>query len=117
MVAGGEGFCRFAGDIGSIDLSWSFDQFSRKNMPARESGRKQPGEEIIESTKATLGDRHVWWNRTRSKDIITVRITIPLDSGYLRAEGVATEENIEQIERSLRSLVINDENYFIDNFD
>lgn len=113
----GEGFCLLEGEIGSIDLTWSFDQFSREDMPARESGRKHPGEEIIESTKATLGERRIWWNKTRRDSIITVRMVIPLDSGYLQAEGTATEQSTEAIEKSIRSIVINDESYFINTDD
>ena len=113
----GEGFCLLDGEIGSIDLAWSFDQFSREGMPSRESGRKHPGEEIIESTKATLGERRIWWNKTRRDNIITVRMTIPLDSGYLKAEGNATEQSAEAIEKSIRSIVINDESYFINTDD
>ena len=86
-------------------------------MPSRESGRKHPGEEIIESTKATLGERRIWWNKTRRDNIITVRMTIPLDSGYLKAEGNATEQSAEAIEKSIRSIVINDESYFINTDD
>ncbi|MEZ4813173.1 MAG: hypothetical protein R2883_06835 [Caldisericia bacterium] len=104
----------FTSEYGAINIYWSFDQFSVANIPAKESGRSNPGEEIIESTTATLGNRKVWWNKTRERSLITVRMVIPLDLGTIRITGKTDDENLEIIEKSIRSIVIENENYFID---
>jgi hypothetical protein len=114
LVAQNDWMAEFQGAGGDIEISWSFDQFSRKNTPARESSKTKPGDKIIESTKAKFGNRHIWWNKTRSKDLITIRMTIPLDNGVIRLKGTSTAEKITNIEKSIRSVVIDNENYFID---
>ncbi len=114
LVAQNDWMARFQGEGENIEIAWSFDQFSRKNTPARESSKTKPGDEIIESTKAKFGDRYIWWNKTRNKDVITIRMTVPLDSGVVRLRGTSTAENTANIEKSIRSVVIDNENYFID---
>ncbi|MCK5743952.1 MAG: hypothetical protein KAH30_04385 [Caldisericia bacterium] len=114
LVSQNDWLAEFQGEGGNIEITWSFDQFSRKNTPARESSKTEPGDKIIESTKAKLGDKHIWWNKTRNRDVITIRMTIPLDNGVIRLKGSSTAKNITNIEKSIRSVVIDNENYFID---
>ncbi len=104
----------FVSEYGRISIYWNFDQFSVANVPAKESGKSNPGEQIIESTTATLGYRKIWWNKTRENNLITIRMVVPLDLGTVRITGKTNDENLETIEKSIRSIVIENENYFFD---
>ncbi|MCK5744269.1 MAG: hypothetical protein KAH30_05975, partial [Caldisericia bacterium] len=49
LVSQNDWLAEFQGEGGDIEITWSFDQFSQKNTPARESSKTKPGDEIIES--------------------------------------------------------------------
>ncbi|HOO96687.1 MAG TPA: hypothetical protein PKV16_03910 [Caldisericia bacterium] len=97
-----------------ITITWIFDQFSVKNIPPRESISTAQGEVVVESSQATLGDRTVWWSEIEGKGgLVRIGLTIPLDMGEVRLEGV-TMGNPTNIKKSIRSITIDEEDYFND---
>lgn len=101
-----------ANDTDKITITWIFDQFSVKNIPPRESISTRQGEVVTQSSQATLGERTVWWSEIEGKDgFVRISLTIPLDLGEVRLEGVTTG-NPADIKKSIRSITINEEDYF-----
>lgn len=101
----------FEGDSGKITLTWSMDQYSIKNHPAREAVTGNPGDKILVSEEQKLGNSVVWYSEIQKKQGWSVYLTLPLDRGELRIEAISSQSIID-IRQSVRSVVITNETHF-----
>lgn len=101
----------FESDSGKVTLTWSRDQYSIKNHPAREAVTGNPGDKILVSEEQKLGNNVVWYSEIQKKEGWSVYLTLPLDRGELRIEAISSQSIID-IRQSVRSVVITNETHF-----